>query len=201
MKILIADQQSVYRDGLKHNLNRVKPEAKVLDATSFKQIYEVLQQNNDIDLILTDIDMIGPNWEQRVKELLELPRSPRVGVIAGKENYIDAQKAKNIGLCCYLPKNIESRQLEQVLDKVLQGESCYFNIVNKNGNYKSERKLTNRQFEVLKYLAEGLSNKQIAYQMNVSEATVKLHINALLRTIEANNRTQAVVKSQRLGII
>ena len=200
MKILIADQQAVYRDGLKHNLRRVAQDAVVLDAASFGQIYDVLQQNKDVDLILTDIDMLEPNWEQRVRELLSSPIMPRVGIITAKENQLDAQKAKNIGLCCYLPKNIESQQLEQVLDKVLQGEDYYDNIGKGNKDNKN-RKLTNRQFEVLKYLAEGLSNKQIAYQMNVSEATVKLHINALLRAIEATNRTQAVVKSQKLGII
>jgi DNA-binding NarL/FixJ family response regulator len=70
------------------------------------------------------------------------------------------------------------------------------NTLSSNGKH-----LTNRQMEVLKYLAQGLSNKQIAYQMNVSEATVKLHINALLRAVGATNRTQAVIKSQQLGIV
>jgi DNA-binding NarL/FixJ family response regulator len=68
-------------------------------------------------------------------------------------------------------------------------------------NLSNGKKLTNRQFEVLSYLAQGLSNKQIAYQMGVSEATVKLHINALLRAVEANNRTQAVIKAQKMGVI
>ena len=65
--------------------------------------------------------------------------------------------------------------------------------------FQMVKKLTNRQYEVLKYLSQGLSNKQIAYQMNVSEATVKLHINALLRAVGATNRTQAVIKAQKIG--
>ena len=68
-------------------------------------------------------------------------------------------------------------------------------------NLSNGKKLTTRQFEVLRYLAQGLSNKQIAYQMSVSEATVKLHINALLRAMGATNRTQAVIKAQKMGVI
>lgn len=63
------------------------------------------------------------------------------------------------------------------------------------------KNLTTRQKEVLQYLSNGLSNKQIAYEMGVSEATVKLHINALLRHLHVENRTKAVVTAQRLGIL
>ena len=70
-----------------------------------------------------------------------------------------------------------------------------------NMSLKNGKRLTSRQFEVLKYLSQGLSNKQIAYHMAVSEATVKLHINALLRAVAATNRTQAVIKAQKLGVI
>lgn len=63
------------------------------------------------------------------------------------------------------------------------------------------KNLTFRQSEVLQHLSNGLSNKQIAYEMNVSEATVKLHINALLRHLHVENRTKAVVTAQRLGIL
>ena len=63
------------------------------------------------------------------------------------------------------------------------------------------KNLTYRQSEVLQHLSNGLSNKQIAYEMNVSEATVKLHINALLRHLHVENRTKAVVTAQRLGIL
>lgn len=199
MKILIADKQPIYRDGLKHNLNIINPGAVVLDASSLGQINDVLRQNNDIDLLLTDIDMMLPDWENKARELLSSPGYPRVGVMTNNHNQSDAKKANDIGLCCYLPKNIELHTFEQALYKVLRGENYYLPI--DVSDFKSPTKLTNRQFEVLKYLAQGLSNKQIAYYMNVSEATVKLHINALLRAIEATNRTQAVVKSQKIGLI
>ena len=71
-----------------------------------------------------------------------------------------------------------------------------------SNNYRHNGKtLTNRQSQVLDLIAQGKSNKQIAYEMGVSEATVKLHINALLRSLKVNNRTQAVVTAQKLGLI
>ena len=201
MKILIADKQFVYRDGLKHNLMRILPEAQVLGAESLGQVSDILRQNNDVDLILTDIDMLEDNWAEKLTRLLSAPHAPRIGVISTRNNPNDMQKAQNIGLCCFLPKNIESSELNSALAQILMGKNYYPEAIRPNGHGQNGHKLTNRQFEVLKYLAQGLSNKQIAYYMNVSEATVKLHINALLRAIEATNRTQAVVKSQKLGLI
>ena len=65
----------------------------------------------------------------------------------------------------------------------------------------SGKTLTNRQQQVLGLVAQGMSNKQIAYEMGVSEATVKLHINALLRSVGATNRTQALIRAQQMGLI
>ena len=102
-------------------------------------------------------------------------------------------------------KNIETKVLNSALGLVLNGGTYFpptlINQTNDSTNLANGKKLTNRQFEVLRYLSQGLSNKQIAYQMNVSEATVKLHINALLRAVGATNRTQAVIKAQKMGVI
>ncbi len=202
MKVIIADQQPVYRDGLKHNLAKLNSQTTFFDASSTEQIKDILSRNNDINLILTDVDILRPDWESKIRELFSNFYVPKIGLMSEKQNMLDYQKAQHIGLCCYLPKNVESDELQQAFNTVLNGKNYYPHIIKTaqliNDN---DKKLTNRQFEVLKYLAQGLSNKQIAYHMNVSEATVKLHINALLRAIDATNRTQAVVKSQKLGLI
>ena len=202
MKIIIADKQPIYRDGLKHNLEKMNPSAVILDASSTEQITDILRRNNDIDLILADIDIMRPDWESKIRQWLNDYYVPKIGVMSEKQDFQEYQKAQHIGLCCYLPKNIEIDALCHALNAVLCGKSCYPQIINNHKTSNNhDKKLTNRQFEVLKYLSQGLSNKQIAYHMNVSEATVKLHINALLRVIEATNRTQAVIKSQQLGLI
>ena len=205
MKILIIDDHSLYRDGLKFNLVNMMPEAQIIDAENMTQALEKLQQNNDVNLVLANWDMPEIKWKDGIKALKETSKNSQIGVIASSSENSDIKKILNMGLCCFLPKNIDAKVLNSALGLVLNG-GTYFppsllkqqsdNMIKATGKH-----LTNRQLEVLKYLAQGLSNKQIAYQMNVSEATVKLHINALLRAVGATNRTQAVIKSQQMGIV
>ena len=69
MKILIADDHALYRDGLRLNLNNLLPDAKILDAADFSQTLELLKLNQDIDLVLTDLDMPEGNWEDQIKKM------------------------------------------------------------------------------------------------------------------------------------
>lgn len=205
MKILIADDHALFRDGLRLNLNNLLPNAEILDAASFGQTFDILKNNQNLDLALVDLDMPEINWETGIKTIKEIAPELRIGVISASEDVHNIKKALTLGVCCYLPKNINTKVLNSALELVLNG-GTYFppSLLNQAANSMSlanGKKLTNRQFEVLRYLAQGLSNKQIAYQMSVSEATVKLHINALLRAVGATNRTQAVIKAQKMGVI
>ena len=205
MKILIADDHALYRDGLRLNLNNILPQAQIIDAGTFSQAIEALKQNPDIELVLADLDMPEVNWEDGIKAIKDSAQKSRIGVISASEDMHNIKKALGLGACCYLPKNIDTKVLNSALALVINGGTYFpptlLNNTSETTNLANGKKLTNRQFEVLRYLAEGLSNKQIAYQMNVSEATVKLHINALLRAVGATNRTQAVIKSQKMGVI
>ncbi|MBE6467586.1 MAG: response regulator transcription factor [Alphaproteobacteria bacterium] len=205
MKILIIDDHSLYRDGLKFNLANIVPEAQILDAENLTQAIEQLKQNSDVNLVLADWDMPEIKWQDGLKHIKEATKNSQIGVIASSGENSDIKKILNMGLCCFLPKNIDTKVLNSALGLVLNGGS-YFppSLLKQQADDflpKTSKHLTNRQMEVLKYLAQGLSNKQIAYKMNVSEATVKLHINALLRAVGATNRTQAVIKSQQMGIV
>lgn len=204
MKILIIDDHSLYRDGLRFNLALLMPDAQVFDAENITQALEKLKQNNDINLILANWDMPDIKWKDGIKTIKENSKNSQIGVIASSSENNDIKKILNMGLCCFLPKNIDAKVLNSALGLVLNG-GTYFppTLLKQQSNNTSlnGKHLTNRQTEVLQYLAQGLSNKQIAYQMNVSEATVKLHINALLRAVGATNRTQAVIKSQQMGIV
>ena len=205
MKILIIDDHSLYRDGLKFNLANIIPEAQVIDAENFSQALEKLKQYNDINLVLANWDMPEIKWQDGLKKLKEISNDLQIGVLASTSDNHDIKKFLNMGLCCFLPKNIDPKVLNSALGLVLNGGTyfppSFLKQDTNNFSQMNKKHLTNRQSEVLKYLAQGLSNKQIAYQMNVSEATVKLHINALLRAVGATNRTQAVIKSQQLGIV
>ena len=110
------------------------------------------------------------------------------------------------GASGYITKRAETKILSNALKLILDG-GTYIPPVMLGKNLDDTpakgkgKMLTNRQSQVLGLVAKGMSNKQIAYEMGVSEATVKLHINALLRAIGATNRTQAVIIAQKMGLI
>ena len=205
MKILIIDDHSLYRDGLKFNLSNIIPNVQIIDAENFSQGLDALKQNDDINLVLANWDIPEIKWQDGLKTLKEISGTLKIGIIASTNENHDIKKMLNMGINCFLPKNISTKVLNSALNLVLNGGTYFPQDLLKNQTNRfsqtNNMHLTNRQAEVLKYLAKGLSNKQIAYQMNVSEATVKLHINALLRAVGATNRTQAVIKSQQLGIV
>lgn len=205
MKILIADDIALYRDGLKFNLKNLLPNIQIWETASLTETITTLKNNPDIKLVLVDWDMPELNWENFVAGVKKISNDIRIGIISNHDDFHSVKKALSLGSCCYLPKNINSKLLEAALEIVVNGGTYYppelLEQSNSSLKLNNGKKLTNRQFEVLKYLAQGLSNKQIAYQMKVSEATVKLHINALLRALGATNRTQAIIKAQKIGAI
>lgn len=205
MKILIADDHALYRDGLRVNLNKIFPNVEIVDASTLAELLDVFKQDKDFIFALLDINILGHEWEKGINKIKASIPSTRIGVISSIDDGNIIKKALNLNVCCYLPKNIDTKVLSSALNLVLNG-GTYFptSLLNhpvENASLPNGKKLTNRQYEVLKYLSQGLSNKQIAYQMNVSEATVKLHINALLRAVGATNRTQAVIKAQKIGVV
>ena len=205
MKILIVDDHTLYRDGFRFNLMNLFPDIQIEDASVIEQSMDILRQHPNTDLVLVGLSLSSSAWEEYIDKIKKITPKTRIGIIAETKDNCNLQKILNLGFCCYLPKNIDTKVLNSALNLVLNG-GTYFppTLLNQTfGRAKLEdgKQLTNRQFEVLTYLAQGLSNKQIAYQLSVSEATVKLHINALLRSLKATNRTQAVIKAQKMGII
>ena len=151
-------------------------------------------------------------WEEGLSQLKSKAPDSRFVVISASEDSRNIKKALELGISGYLPKRAETKMLTSALKLILDGgtylppsilehaNSGLFGDQSRDGKRKGKT-LTPRQSEVLSYVAEGMSNKQIAYKMGVSEATVKLHINALLRAVGATNRTQAVIIAQKMGLI
>ena len=100
MKILIADDHALYRDGLRLNLNNLLPDAKILDAADFSQTLELLKLNQDIDLVLTDLDMPDANWEEQIRKMKN-SSAARIGVISASEDAYNMKKALNLMVKCF----------------------------------------------------------------------------------------------------
>ncbi len=209
MKLLIADDHALFRDGLCLQLEKTVPQAVILQAANFSQAIKIIENTPDIDLIMIDLDMPDMKWEEGLKEIRRLSPQSRIAIISASEDGRNIKKALEAGISGYISKRSETKVLLSALKLILDGgtylppslleQSHAAETV--GGRRSAGNSLTPRQSEVLGYVAEGLSNKQIAYKMGVSEATVKLHINALLRAVGATNRTQAVIIAQKIGLI
>ena len=210
MKVLIADDHALFRDGLGMRLEQIDPNVVILQASSFGQALKILDQEKKIDLVVLDLDMPDMPWEEGLGEMRKKAECARFVVVSASEDVRNIRKVLESGVCGYIPKRSDSNILSGALKLILDGgtyipPAMLDNGIDYNGSSHIsnplKKNLTNRQSQVLDLIAQGKSNKQIAYDMGVSEATVKLHINALLRSLKVNNRTQAVITAQKMGLI
>jgi len=215
MKVLIADDNSLFRDALKSVIMRTFPEAKISLAENFAAGMELLSNNSRYDLIILDFDMPEMSAEHSLNAIMNASENARIVAVASSGDSLKIKKLFGLGLKGYISKRSNSRIIGNALQLVSNGgkyipEAVLEDVVAVSANSMLPgakesvaliKPLTNRQSQVLDLVAQGKSNKQIAYDMGVSEATVKLHINALLRSLGVTNRTQAVVTAQKIGLI
>lgn len=208
MKILIADDHALFRDGLALHIEKLAPDAIISQAGSYSQMFKLLSTDNNTDFVFFDFEMSDMPWQEALESLKNnLPKIPFV-IISGAEDNRTIKAILAAGASGYIPKRSETKVLNNALRLILDGGTYVppnlienMSPTSLNGKNSFAKNLTHRQSQVLDLIAQGKSNKQIAYDMGVSESTVKLHINALLRSLHVSNRTQAVITAQKLGII
>lgn len=212
MKVLITDDHALFRDGLGIHLEQIDPQAVIFQASTFSQALKIMDDEKKLDLIIVDLDMPDMKWEEALTILKEKAENARFVIISASEDSRSIRKSLEYGISGYIPKRSDTKvltgALKLILDggtylppAILEGTSMHHSTNNVVGGRTKGKTLTNRQTQVLELVAQGMSNKQIAYEIGVSEATVKLHINALLRAVGATNRTQAVITAQKMGLI
>lgn len=210
MKVLIADEQSLFRDGLTLRLKEINQNIDILQSSSLTEMLQILSAEPNTDILILDIDLAGFSAEEIIKNIQNISPSAKIIAISSSEDVHNIKNILSLGAKGYIPKRSDSNILSGALKLILDGGTYIPPIMLKTDSISKstsptlpplKKNLTNRQSQVLDLIAQGKSNKQIAYDMGVSEATVKLHINALLRSLKVNNRTQAVITAQKMGLI
>lgn len=208
MKILIADDHALFRDGLALRLEEIAPEAVILQASSYSQVFKILNTEPAVDVLVLDVEMQDMPWLESLKKIHALAPKTKIIVVSASEDSRTIRTILATGVKGYIPKRSEVKVFNNALKLIIEGgsyvppnllENTPLNAL--SGRNIGIKTLTTRQSQVLDLIAQGKSNKQIAYDMGVSESTVKLHINALLRSLHVSNRTQAVITAQKIGLI
>ena len=194
-KFLIADDHPLFREALQGALANHFEELTLREAEDLDSTLAALNEDDDVDLLLLDLHMPGSGDLYgliRVRE--DYPMLP-VAIISGSEDASIVAKCIGFGALGFIPKSLPSAQIAEAISTILD--------VISNEDQELARKvseLTPQQYRVLHYLHEGLLNKQIAYQLNITEATVKAHITAIFRKLGVYSRTQAVLVAERLQL-
>ncbi|OEF29411.1 response regulator [Vibrio rumoiensis] len=201
--IIIADDHPLFRNALFQSIHMAVSGANLHEADSLDALLAVLQKLDDPDLLLLDLKMPGSNGMSGLIHLRSnYPDLPIVVISASEEASVVSQ-VKSHGAFGFIPKSSDMRELNSALNQVLNGDPFFPEglILNNDACNDLTQKLaalTPQQYKVLGMLSDGLLNKQIAYELNVSEATIKAHMTAIFRKLEVKNRTQAVILLQQL---
>ena len=211
MNILIVDDHPLFRHALIQAVRYSLPQAQIYETAAVNEFYERLESGAEPDLVLLDLNLTGASgFSALVHVRAQYPSLPIIVVSAHEETSI-IQRAIAHGAMGYIPKSAHPSHIGEAIRHVLEGEiwlppnlpnNLSFDPRAADETELAERiqSLTPQQFRVLMMVAEGLLNKQIAYELDVSEATIKAHVTAIFRKLGVQNRTQAVLAINALNI-
>ena len=205
-KIIIVDDHPLFRGALKQALTSSFDAAEIMEAGSLDELTEKLNQSADVDLVLLDLTMPGV---QGLSGLLFLraqhPEIPVV-IVSANEDPVVIRRSIDFGASGFVPKSQPVDQIRKAVKKVLDGEIWVPSDIDLSVRSDKEAAdlagrlstLTPQQVRVLMMLGEGLLNKQIAFKLGVSEATIKAHVSAILQKLGVDSRTQAVIAINKI---
>jgi DNA-binding NarL/FixJ family response regulator len=208
VKILIADDHPLIREAFRHLLTDLAPSVTVFEAGDCETTLKLATQHPDVDLVLLDLRLPGPGGLATLNALRrENPALPVV-VVSAIEDPGTVHNVLAHGAMGFIPKSSNNDVVLNALRLVLSGGRYLpADILSGTGNYLTATpvtaatlRLTERQREVLTGMMQGKSNKLISRELGLAEATVKIHVTAVLRALKVTSRAQAIVAVNHLGL-
>jgi DNA-binding NarL/FixJ family response regulator len=203
--IIVAEDHPMFRAALLLTLKRVMPEALLIEVASHGELEDALACGGNISLVLLDLRMPGSHGLSSLVYLRGEYPDVAVAIISGATYAETIGRARQLGASAFIPKSAPIDTIAQALSCVIRGERWFPEHDDAPSGRAVQLQdqlttLTPQQFRVLKYLAEGLLNKQIADILKVSEGTVRAHVTAILRKLRVSTRTQAVILVTELDL-
>lgn len=205
-RFLIADDHPLFRGALRQALEGMFEGVTIVETGSLDEMAAALEADEDVDLVLLDLNMPGVRGFSGLLLLrAQFPAVP-VMVVSATEDPVAIRRCMELGASGFIPKSLGIEAIRGAVAKVLEGgvwtppdidvaaRDEATDLVNRLSS------LTPQQVRVLMMLSEGLLNKQIAYELGVSEATVKAHVSAILDKLGVDSRTQAVIAASKIGV-
>lgn len=206
-KIILADDHPLFREALRRALETILKDASVEECTGLDTLQESLTRSREVDLVLLDLTMPGvQGFSGLIYLRAQFPEIPIV-IVSATEDPVVIRRAVEFGASGFIPKSLDLDGIGNAVRTVLSGDIWVPPDVDLEATEDKETadlirrlgRLTPQQMRVLMMLSEGLLNKQIAYELGVSEATIKAHVSAILQKLGVDSRTQAVIAASRIG--
>ncbi len=203
MKIIVADDHALFREGLCHVLRQLAEDVTIVEAENHDRALALAAQHPDADVILLDLDMPGREPLPALEAMIAQSATTPVVVLSACEDVRQVRKVLDAGAMGFVPKHETARVMLSALRLVLEG-GIYVPpmLMRKDQNFAtSGAPLTPRQREVLERLIEGRSNKEIGHEMGLSESTVKAHLATIFRCLNVDSRTEAARVAAQRGLL
>ncbi len=197
MKILIIDAQFFVRSGLIQLLTSYSEDLAIYEAQSFEIAQEYLRHQSDYNIIFFDMDIPDAEMRPTLQTLKKMAPSAHIVLFSWARPLSDVRQALSNGVRSYLPKDASAEEAKQAIrmllqnDRYLPDESRLDDTNNRQGS--AEHFLSPRQLEIMQLLAQGLSNKEIATILGITEGTIRVHLSAIFKAIKVSNRTEATL--------
>jgi DNA-binding NarL/FixJ family response regulator len=203
MKIIVADDHTLFREGLRHLLAQLAADLALFEAADHDGLATLIDRHPDADLVLVDLAMPGQDGLAALDGLVRAAATTPVVVLSASEEPETIRRALDCGAAGFIPKREKTAVMLSALRLVLSGGVYLPPMLVQAGaaGGGGRTALTPRQRDVLHYLIEGRSNKDIGRRLDLSEATVKAHISAIFKVLGVRNRTQAARAAGRLGLL
>jgi DNA-binding NarL/FixJ family response regulator len=205
-RLVIADDHPLFRGALREAVSGLFERVDIAEAGTFDEAVELLERGTDVDLVLLDLAMPGTrNFSGLMYMRAQYPSVPVI-VVSANEDPAVIRRCMELGASGFIPKTLGVDAMRAAISRILGGGVWTPPDVDLTAGSDAEdtelmarmATLTPQQVRVLMMLSEGLLNKQIAFQLGVSEATVKAHVSAILQKLGVESRTQAVIAAAKM---
>ena len=205
-RLVIADDHPLFRGAMREAISGLLKQVDIAEVGTFDDVVELLERGGDVDLVLLDLTMPGVRGFSGLMYMRAQYPSVPVIVVSANDDPAAIRRCMEFGASGFIPKTLGVDAMRAAISRILNGGVWTPPDVDLTTGSNAEAAelmarmatLTPQQVRVLMMLSEGLLNKQIAYQLSVSEATVKAHVSAILQKLGVESRTQAVIAAAKM---
>lgn len=202
MNILLIDDHALFRAGMKYILQELADEVNVVEASNCESAVAKLEQEESFSLILLDLDMPGISGFACISQVRLHAKECPIVILSADDRDETIRQTVQYGVKGYIQKSTDAEQMLPMLKQVLDGQSIMPShlLEHAGDEQNSSTKLTARQMEILSLIVKGKSNKQIAYDLGITEGTTRIHVTTIFKALNVRSRSEAVYKALNLGV-